>query len=184
MVGLGLGLGAGAAGATLGFPGGLAGVGLVSVILAVALIDLDHAVVHDSLALALVLQAVAWRWSLEGLTPDPLVRGLLVFLAAQAMRWLYRRVRGREGLGGGDPAVIAAAALAVSWDSLPLLLSGTGGLALGHIALRAAVSRVRGESGPVTCPLAPSLLATLSVLLSLELITRGHMLSFRVFFGA
>jgi leader peptidase (prepilin peptidase)/N-methyltransferase len=48
------------------------------------------------------------------------------------LAWLYRRVRGREGLGGGDPALLGAAGAWVGWTGLPsvLLYASLAGLSL------------------------------------------------------
>jgi leader peptidase (prepilin peptidase)/N-methyltransferase len=53
----------------------------------------------------------------------------------------YRALRGREGLGGGDPRLLAAIGAWTGWMALPFVLLGASllGLAL------AALDRLRGR---------------------------------------
>lgn len=80
--------------------------------------------------LALVLAALAWIDARSGLLPDALTgplmvagwllsprdglsavgASLLVWTGLTGLAWLYRRVRGRDGLGGGDVKCLAALA--------------------------------------------------------------------------
>ena len=52
------------------------------------------------------------------------------FLVFEAIRIGYLKLRDKEGMGKGDPRLIAAIALWISWDRLPilLLLASGGGL--------------------------------------------------------
>ncbi len=52
--------------------------------------------------------------------------GLLALIA-----WAYRRSRGAEGMGGGDPKLVAAVGAWLGWPALPLmlLLASLGGIA-------------------------------------------------------
>jgi leader peptidase (prepilin peptidase)/N-methyltransferase len=65
-----------------------------------------------------------------------------LFLIAQA----YRRLRGREGMGGGDPKLLAGIGAWVGALQLPFVLLGAGLLGLAAILLM----RLRGEQVTAT----------------------------------
>ncbi|MNT74661.1 Type 4 prepilin-like proteins leader peptide-processing enzyme [compost metagenome] len=60
------------------------------------------------------------------------------------LAWAYRRVRGREGLGVGDPLLLGAGGAWVGWIGLPsvLLWASLAGLsvAAGALAVRRRLS--------------------------------------------
>ncbi|SFR76800.1 prepilin peptidase [Sphingomonas jatrophae] len=76
-----------------------------------------------------------------GLT-DRLIGLAVGYAGLEAVRLLYARVRGRAGLGGGDPKLFGAIGAWLGWAALPGVLLGAGLLGLG-VAL---VLRVRGHA--------------------------------------
>lgn len=70
-----------------------------------------------------------------------LVGGAVLALIA----WAYRRWRGVEGMGGGDPKLVAAIGAWIGWQALPLtlLLASGGGL------LWALTTEEKGDPSPV-----------------------------------
>ena len=123
---------------------GLAGALLGWLLLLIGLLDLRHFWLPDRTTLALALAAIGC--AALGLPPAPLDRligGIAGFAALAAIGWAYRRFRGREGLGGGDPKLLGALGLWLGWQALPLLLllASLTGLA-GALAARAAGRRV------------------------------------------
>ncbi|SOB87712.1 leader peptidase (prepilin peptidase) / N-methyltransferase [Sphingomonas guangdongensis] len=68
--------------------------------------------------------------------PPPLADRLIGGVAGYASLWivavLYRRMRGRDGLGGGDPKLFAGIGLWLGWRALPsvLLVASIAGLAV------------------------------------------------------
>lgn len=87
------------------------------------------------------LAAGGFVCGLAGLAPDWTSR-LVGAIAGFGMLWIvaasYRRLRGRDGMGGGDPLLLGAIGLWLGWQMLPLVLliaSGTG-LAIALILQR------------------------------------------------
>jgi leader peptidase (prepilin peptidase)/N-methyltransferase len=113
-------------------------------LLALAAIDLRAFWLPDPLTAALALLGVGGGWlGLAPSLPDRLIGGAAGFTALWLVATLYRRLRGRAGLGGGDPKLFGAIGLWLGWHALPqvLLLACLLGLAV------VAVTRIRG------CPL-------------------------------
>jgi len=128
-------------------PGWLAwaGAGLGWVLLALAAIDARHLTLPDGLTLPLVPAGLAVAWAVDpALLPDHLIGAAAGFLFVVAVGALYRRLRGREGIGLGDAKLFAAAGAWVSWQGLPSVLLLAAGAAL--IAELAARTR-RGQTG-------------------------------------
>lgn len=69
-----------------------------------------------------------------------LVGGALGWVTLAATGFAYARLRHRDGLGEGDPPLLAAAGAWVGWPGLPtvVLLAGLTGLAHGLLIRRAA----------------------------------------------
>lgn len=132
-----------AVGVTAGYlaPGveGVFGAALGWILLALAAIDYAAFWLPNVLTLTLTLGGLA-----EGLltnVPPQLSDRLIGGVAGYAVLWLvaagYRRMRGREGLGGGDPKMFGAIGCCLGWQALPmvLLLASLTGLAI-VVALR------------------------------------------------
>ena len=109
----------------LAAPGWAGGAGAVFgwLLLALAAIDLRAFWLPDPLTAALALLGLLG--GLLGLTP-PLTDRLIGGVAGLATLWLiatfYRRLRGRVGLGGGDPKLFGAIGLWLGWHALPQVL--------------------------------------------------------------
>ena len=93
-------------------------------LLLIALVDGEHFWLPDALTWPLaasgVLAAGALHgWSGAGWSLFSLAVG---FGVLWGVAWLYRRVRGRDGLGGGDPFLVAGAGAWVGWTGLPSVL--------------------------------------------------------------
>ena len=105
--------------------------GLGWALLALALIDIDHFLLPDEITLPLIPAGLAVAWAGDPARVLPHAAGALAgFLLLWGLRWLYRRLRGREGLGLGDAKLLAAAGAWLSWEGLPsvILLAAAGGL--------------------------------------------------------
>lgn len=140
-------------------------------ILPLILLDARHYWLPDRLVFPLAFAGLLLAGPLTGTHLDDrwigaLVGGLLLLVA----RFGYRAVRGAEGMGGGDPKLMAALGAWLGWQSLPLLLliaSGAGILwALGFsrkrdqsLALRSVPFGVfLGAGGWIAAFLSPLLL--------------------------
>ena len=138
-----LGIGA-LAGLVVPGPVGLAGAVFGWLLLALAALDIAEFWLPDPLTLALALVGLAA--GMMGVEPpliDRLIGGGAGFAALWLVGFSYKRLRGREGLGGGDPKLFGAIGLWLGWRMLPavLLLAALTGLAfvlLGMLRGRAA----------------------------------------------
>ncbi|RMD61459.1 MAG: prepilin peptidase [Alphaproteobacteria bacterium] len=143
-------------------PGWLAwaGSGFGWTLLTLAWIDARHLVLPDELTLPLVPAGLAVAWAVDpGRLGDHVIGTVGGFAAIWALRWLYGRLRGREGIGLGDAKLLAAGGAWVGWQGLAggLLIAALAAL-LAH-ALRA---RLRGERlGGRELPFGPYLAAGL-----------------------
>ncbi len=82
----------------------------------------------------------------DALAPLDSLAGVLVGpLVLLLVRWIYSRLRGREGLGLGDVKLIGAAGAWVGLSQLPLVVLIASLGALLAVAGRSVVSRRRGD---------------------------------------
>ncbi len=123
-----------------GWPWALATIALTWVLATLALIDISVLRLPDPLTLPLIGVGLAISPWLPD--PDPvghLAGAVVGFCALAAIAILYRRVRGRDGLGLGDAKLMAAGGAWLGWQALPtVLLLACGGamLWLVFLALR------------------------------------------------
>ncbi len=115
-------------------------------LLTLAAMDMRSMVLTDSLTLPLVAAGLAVSWALgTGTLYDAAAGAALGFLSFALIGWLYRRLRGREGLGLGDAKLLAAAGAWLTWPALPSVVALA---ALTGLATALARSLVR-QSLPV-----------------------------------
>lgn len=135
--------GALAIGAAAGFvaPGhaGLAGAVFGWLLLALAALDLVAFWLPDRLTALLALSGIAS--ALAGFEPAPvdrLIGGAAGFATLFGVARAYRLVRGRDGMGGGDPKLFGAIGLWLGWRMLPAVLLIASLVGLGAV-LSAAI---------------------------------------------
>jgi leader peptidase (prepilin peptidase)/N-methyltransferase len=116
-------------------------------LVALAALDLRHFWLPDRLTGAVAVVAVA-SCALGAMPPltDRLIGGVAGFAALAAIAWAYRKLRHREGLGGGDPKLFGAIGLWLGWEALPFVLLGASGVGL----LAVAVMMLRGKAVAAT----------------------------------
>lgn len=102
-------------------------------LLLIAVVDAEHQWLPDRLTLPLLATGLAAAASL----PIPTLRDSLIgavsgFTSLWLLSWAWRRFRRREGLGGGDPYLLAAIGAWTGWVGLPSVLvwASTAGLSL------------------------------------------------------
>jgi leader peptidase (prepilin peptidase) / N-methyltransferase len=123
-----------------GLPG-ILGAGLALVMIAIAVIDARHFLIPNECVLAgLVLglaaaaaEARSGRWvaNLAGAAG----RGLVVALLFLAFRTLYRRLRGRDGIGLGDVKLAAVAGVWLGWTAVSIAIDIAALSALAAVLL-------------------------------------------------
>jgi len=124
--------------------GALLGWGL----LALGWIDARHFWLPDVLTLPLVVLGLLATALLDPDTIlDHALGAALGYGAFRAVGWLYRRLRGRSGLGQGDAKLLAAAGAWLGWAALPqvVLVGAVGGICLA-ISRRIAGERLSGAT--------------------------------------
>ena len=126
---------------------GIAGALFGWMLLLLAVLDVEHFWLPDRVTYLLALLGIAV--GAAGLPPFPNDR-LIGLAAGFGALWLvgtlYRLIRKREGLGGGDPKLFGAIGAWLGWAALPyvLLLAGLLGIATVLMARR------RGEAVSAT----------------------------------
>ena len=112
-----------------------------------AALDVEHHWLPDRLTWPLLLAGLPVGW--VGIGPplaDRLIGAAAGFALLAAVGWAYERLRGREGLGGGDPKLFAAIGAWLGWAMLPYVLVGAGLIGLAAVALM----RLRGQGVTAT----------------------------------
>jgi leader peptidase (prepilin peptidase)/N-methyltransferase len=122
------------AGLTSPGPAGAAGAVFGWLLLALGALDLAAFWLPDRLTATLA--AIGLATGLAGFAPD-LEERLWGGIAGFGALWLvgegYRRLRGREGLGGGDPKLFGAIGLSLGWRLLPAVLLIASLIGLGVV---------------------------------------------------
>jgi leader peptidase (prepilin peptidase)/N-methyltransferase len=107
---------------------------LLWTLIALTFIDFDTQLLPDNLTLPLVWAGLAVN--LFGLfvpLVDAVIGAIAGYLALWIVYWLFRLIRGKEGMGYGDFKLLAALGAWLGWQMLPLivLLSSVVGAVIG-----------------------------------------------------
>jgi len=122
-------------------------------LLVLAMLDWRGLWLPDALTLPLaILGLLAGGWASGVPTLDRVIGGAAGWAVMAALGVGFRRLRGVEGLGGGDPKLAGAVGCWIGWTPLPAFwaLAGLIGLAL-------AVARPRSGEGPILVPFGTAL---------------------------
>lgn len=119
---------------------GLAGALLGWMLLGLALLDAEHFWLPDKLTLPLLLLGLTI--ANEPSLPDRAIGAAAGYAALALIAFGYRAARGREGLGGGDPKLLAAIGAWLGWQALPFVLLAASLAGLGW----AGIAALRGRA--------------------------------------
>ncbi|RZV51345.1 MAG: prepilin peptidase [Sphingomonadaceae bacterium] len=118
------------------------------------LLDVRHLWLPDSLTASLALCGLAFAGVANELsTFDRALGGIVGAGSLGLIAYLYREIRGREGMGSGDPKLFGAIGCWIGWQLLPIaLLVGSAGLLA--IVLVKGSAHNRGAQHPLGAGLA------------------------------
>lgn len=127
-------------------------------LLLIAVIDGEHFRLPDRLTLPLLAIGGLAAVVLDQTTPlDAVIGAAAGFASLWLLALAYRSLRGREGLGDGDPILLAAGGAWVGWIGLPSVLLWASVAGLSVAAARLLVGRK--VSGSDRLPFGPCLAA-------------------------
>jgi leader peptidase (prepilin peptidase)/N-methyltransferase len=123
-----------------GLPG-LLGAGLALIMIAIAVIDARYFIIPNELsavafALALVNAATQMPHAMWEAVGIALLRAAVLGLLFLGLRALYRRMRGRDGIGLGDVKLAAVAGAWLDWLTLPIAIEIAALAAIAVYGLR------------------------------------------------
>lgn len=121
---------------------GLLGASFGWALLTLAILDAEHFWLPDALTLPLLAAGLALGLAVDPPLLDRLIGAAAGFASLAGIALGYRRLRGRQGLGGGDPKLFGAIGAWLGWQALPFVL--LLGAMLGLISV--AISMARGGS--------------------------------------
>jgi leader peptidase (prepilin peptidase) / N-methyltransferase len=88
-----------------------------------AVLDWNHLWLPDALIVLLALSGLLIGEYVSGIAMDDrLIGGVAGFVTLQTIRIAYLKLRGVEGMGGGDPKLLGAIGLWTGWQGLPVIV--------------------------------------------------------------
>ncbi len=122
----------------------------------IAVVDAEHFWLPDVLTLPLLATGLTAAALLPtGSLLHSAIGSAVGFLGLWLLAFAYRRLRQRDGLGGGDPIFLAAGGAWVGWIGLPSVLLWASAAALSLVAARLLMGRA--VSGQDRLPFGPFL---------------------------
>ncbi|HYS67570.1 MAG TPA: A24 family peptidase [Paraburkholderia sp.] len=115
----------------------LAAFGLCAALLAMSAIDIDTHLLPDSMTLPLLWAGIIVNFNgMFANLHDAVLGAIFGYLVLWAVHWLFRLVRGVEGMGYGDFKLLAALGAWLGWAALPqiVLIAAVTGAVVGLAA--------------------------------------------------
>ncbi|ACC71829.1 A24 family peptidase [Paraburkholderia phymatum] len=115
----------------------LAAFGLCATLLAMSAIDIDTHLLPDSMTLPLLWAGLIVNFNAVFATlHDAVVGAIAGYLALWCVHWLFKIVRGVEGMGYGDFKLLSALGAWLGWTALPqiILIAAVTGAVVGLFA--------------------------------------------------
>ena len=142
----------------------LMAIGLSCALVAISLIDADHQIIPDSIAIPLMwvglimslFNPLAGAGTLFIAPQDAVVGAVAGYLSLWSVYQLFKLVTGKEGMGYGDFKLLAALGAWLGWQALPtiILMSAVVGAIIGI-----ALIIFRGRDRQIPIPFGPYLAA-------------------------
>ena len=108
----------------------------------ITVIDAEHFRLPDRLTLPLLATGGLAAVLLDHTAPlDAVIGAAAGFSGLWLLAFAYRRLRGRDGLGDGDPILLAAGGAWVGWIGLPSVLLWASAAGLSFVAARVLVGK-------------------------------------------
>jgi leader peptidase (prepilin peptidase)/N-methyltransferase len=115
-------------------PKGVGAALLLWSLLALTMIDIDTQLLPDDITLPLVWAGLLFNvWGVFTPLASAVIGAVAGYLSLWSVYWLFKLIRGKEGMGYGDFKLLAALGAWLGWQMLPLiiLLSSVVGAAIG-----------------------------------------------------
>ena len=115
----------------------LAAFGLCAALLAMSIIDMDTHLLPDSMTLPLLWAGIVVNFNgVFASLHDAVLGAIFGYLVLWAVHWLFRLVRGIDGMGYGDFKLLAALGAWLGWAALPqiVLVAAVAGAVVGLAA--------------------------------------------------
>ncbi len=115
-------------------PQGIAACGLLWALLALTMIDFDTQLLPDGITLPLLWAGLIVNLrSTFATLPDAVIGAVAGYLSLWTIYWVFKLIRGKEGMGYGDFKLLAALGAWLGWQLLPVivLLSSVVGAVIG-----------------------------------------------------
>jgi len=117
---------------------GIAACALLWSLLALTVIDFDTQLLPDSITLPLLWGGLVVNlWGSFTALPNAVVGAVAGYLSLWTIYWLFKLIRGKEGMGHGDFKLLAALGAWLGWQVLPVivLLSSVVGATIGILLI-------------------------------------------------